>query len=240
MIYRFSLYVFVILLLTVSIASSYTVILKNGKRIEGAYLEENENAILIQDQDGVTLTFRKKTLDLDAMKETNSPQRHKEKAESESTNESAQTQPVDRKPKKVFTNEDLKDLPEISILGSEHPPEENSEEQHLEQAPDTYSNEKEMYWKERTMELANHLYEAEDVYLRLQQECDAAKEAFSFYVLNGYWGGGWAPVTDPAYVCDQANQAKAAYERWLVRLEEFQERARKEGALPGWIDPERL
>ncbi len=71
----------------------------------------------------------------------------------------------------------------------------------------------------------------------MQKECEDAKKFFDFYVLNRYWTSGWPMPSDPAYICDHANRAKAEYDRWLTRLEQFQERARREGALPGWIDP---
>ncbi len=243
------LFAFVGFLLTVSIASGYSVILKSGKTVDGVYLRETDTEILVKDKDGITLAFRKSTLDLDAMKEANSQTSQGEEPGNVSKKESDQTKPVEKKkseskPKKIFTNEDLKDLPELSIVGSENPQEipeeEATEEEANEGVPELYSSEAEAYWKDQTRELANHLYEAEDSYNLAQKDCEDAKKAFGFYFLNGYWASAWSAPSDPAYICDQASQAKAEYDRWLIRLEEFQERARKEGALPGWIDPERL
>jgi hypothetical protein len=241
-----------ILLFVIEVASAYTVILKNGKKVEGTYLEENDSQIVVRDKDGIVLTFRKTTLDLDAMSGVNPQTPQEQKPEAASTQDSAQTKPADpkpsdtkstQKPTKVFTNEDVKDLPELSVAGSEQPQEiaeeEAGPEESVQDEPDAYGVEAEMYWKDQTRKISNRLYEAEDNYTRVQKECDDAKEAFAWYALNGYWGGGFAPY-DPAYVCDQANQAKAVYDDWKSRFEEFQERARREGALPGWIDPERL
>lgn len=234
-----------VFLFTLSIASGYSVILKSGKTVEGAYLKETDSEILIKDKDGITLTFRKSTLDLVAMKEVNAQTSQGEEPESVSAKESKKTKPVENKKsesktKKVFTNEDIKDLPEPSIVGSAGPQEIPEEESTEEAPPDLHSLEAERYWKDRTRELADRLYDAEEYYNSVQKECEDAKKIFDFYVLNGYWTRGWPVPTDPAYICDQANHAKAEYERWLTRLEEFQERARREGALPGWIDPERL
>src|SRR6188508_2984960 len=96
--HRLLLSVFVILLFTVSTAFSYTVILKNGKHIKGRYVSDSENAIVIQDRDGVHLTFRKTTLDLDAMQKSNAAKEDKEEAERKDT-----PAPVEKKPAKVFT-----------------------------------------------------------------------------------------------------------------------------------------
>lgn len=242
----------VILLLAAGIASGYDVVLKNGKKIEGSYLKESDSEVLIRDKDGVTLRFRKSTLDLDAMDRANSQLRRVETPEPVPLKESPEVVPVKESPqakpapgqseskaKKVFTNEDLKELPELSYIASEHA-QENSEEEAPNLPPDPYSPEIENYWKNRTMEIADRLHQALDDYHALQQECDDAKAALSYYVLNGYWAGRFAPTTDPAQICDQANHAKAEYDRWALRLEEFQDYARKQGALPGWIDPERF
>lgn len=238
---------FAVVFFFIGIASGYSVILKSGKTINGTFLKETSSEILVQDSDGITLTFRKSTLDLAAMKEANSQTRQEENSEHLSTNDSNQTTPTEKsesKPKKVFTNEDIKDLPELSIVGSkeqqEIPEEEGTAPEPINEVPELYGSDAATYWKDQTRELASHLYEAEDQFNFMKKECEDTKKAFDYYVLNGYWARGWPAPIDPAYICDQANQAKAEYDRWLIRLEEFQERARKEGALPGWTDPERL
>lgn len=227
--------VVVFLAMTCSI-SAYTVLLKNGKRVEGILVDEKGTEILIKDKDGIVLTFRKTTLDLDAMTRLNA------KNDQESVDPSDEEECCEVKPelekrssseeKRVFTNEDLKDLPELSIMGPD--PAEIVDDD----IPDSLSPEAEAYWKEQTRELAIRLYEAEDNYNFMKKQCEDAQAAFAWYMLNGYWGAG-APY-DPSYVCDGAEQARTEYEHWKVRLEDFQEQARREGALPGWIDPDRL
>ncbi len=216
--------------------SAYTVLLKNGKRVEGILVEDKTAEILIRDKDGIVLTFRKATLDLDAMSKLNVT------SDGGSADTPDEETCCDAKPaienrstesKRVFTNEDLKDLPELSIMGPD--PAELVDDE----IPDSLSPEAEMYWKEQTRELATRLYEAEDNYNYVKKQCEDAKAAFAWYVLNGYWGAGMTPY-DPSYVCDGAEQVRAEYERWKDRLETLQEQARQEGALPGWVDPERL
>ena len=52
---------------SISSASAYTVIYKTGKRIEGTWLSEDQQAIRIKDKEGVVLSVKKTQLDLKAM-----------------------------------------------------------------------------------------------------------------------------------------------------------------------------
>lgn len=217
----------------------YTVLLKNGKKIEGIFVEENEEKILIKDKDGIVLTFRKGTLDLERMKQINT-----EKIESEPPPEKspqtrpAQTQNTEKNNKRVFKNEDLKDLPELSIIGSESSSDDPNEEMVAEDFEDQ-SLDAEAFWKEETRKLADRLYDAKDYYESLKKDCKDAQDALTWYVLNGIYLNSSVGF-ESQQICDEANQAKAEYEHWEQEMEEFQERARREGALPGWVDPERL
>jgi hypothetical protein len=227
------------------IAYGYTVILKNGKQIEGSFVEEDDSKILIKDKDGIILTFRKSTLDLDAMEELNEASDEAPAATCDSGDCGTQTlkneKEIRKPPKRIFTNEDLKDLPELSIAGSDTPVETTEpEEEPAYDASDDESIEAEAYWKEQTSKIAEQLNAAEDQYNSLKKNCEDARQELAFYVLNGYWGGNLAVAQDATYFCSQAEDAKTEWERWKGRLEDFQEQARREGALPGWVDPDRL
>ena len=50
---------------------SYTVVLKSGKKIEGTLLSEDENTLRIKDADGLTISYRKLQLDLEATRLAN-------------------------------------------------------------------------------------------------------------------------------------------------------------------------
>lgn len=231
--------VLLFLFASIHFVSAYTVLLKNGKKIEGIFVEENAEKILIKDKDGIVLTFRKSTLDLERMKQINT-----ENLESDSPSEKSiqtrptQTQNTEKNTKRVFKNEDLKDLPELSIIGSESSTDAPTEEEVVEDFEDQ-SMDAEAFWKEQTMKLADRLYESKDNYEYLKKECQDAQDALAYYVLNGIYMNSWLGF-EAQRICDQANQAKAEYERWELQMDEFQERARREGALPGWVDPERL
>lgn len=226
-------------------ALAYTVILKNGKQVQGTFVEDKGSTIEIKDHDGVLLTFRKSTLNLDKMLEVNAGESGS--AASAPVLPPAQTAPQDtgkpRSATKVYTNEDLKDLPELAVAGSEEPvtyPEETAaEDQPIQDNPAT-SFDPEAYWKSQTREIGNRLRQVEGDYEYLKQECENARETLKWYVLNGYLGVNLAVAQDATYFCDQANQAKAEWERQQRELEDFQDLARKEGALPGWIDPDRI
>lgn len=224
-------------------ALAYTVILKNGKQVQGTFVEDKGSTIEIKDRDGVLLTFRKSTLNLDKMLEVNGGESSAPAPGPTPTQTAPQDTEKPRKATKVYTNEDLKDLPELAVAGSDEPvtyPEETVAEDQPTQDKPAASFDAEAYWKSQTREIGTRLRQVEGDYEYLKQQCDNAREALKYYVLNGYMGVNLAVAQDATYFCDQANQAKAELERQQKDLEDFQDHARKEGALPGWIDPDRI
>jgi endonuclease YncB( thermonuclease family) len=88
---RWLLLILLAFLMSASFVMSYTVVLKNGNRIEGTLLSEDRDTIRIRNKSGIEATFHKTSLDLVAMEKLN--------------RNSKQTQPSD----KPFTNKDLED-----------------------------------------------------------------------------------------------------------------------------------
>jgi hypothetical protein len=104
--------IFVLLVPALAFAE-YKIVLKNGKVIEGKYLHEDASNIFIE-SNGVQMNFKKETLDLDKMKELNpqvsSPA--KPPAPRAASQPSAPKNAV-KKPARVYTAEDLKQMKEI-------------------------------------------------------------------------------------------------------------------------------
>lgn len=104
--------IFVLLVPTLAFAQ-YKVVLKNGKVIEGKYIHEDAANIFIE-SNGIQMNFKKETLDLDKMKELN-PQVSapaKSPAPKTASQPSTPKTPV-KKPARVYTTEDLKQMKEI-------------------------------------------------------------------------------------------------------------------------------
>jgi hypothetical protein len=106
--------ILILVLLVPTLAfAQYKVVLKNGKVIEGKYLNEDATNIFIE-SNGVQMNFKKETLDLDKMKELN-PQ-VSTPAKPPAPRAAAQPpvpKAVVKKPARVYTTEDLKQMKEI-------------------------------------------------------------------------------------------------------------------------------
>lgn len=88
------LLVLLVFLMSASYAMPYTVVFKNGNRIEGTLLSEDQDTIRIRNKSGIEATFHKTSLDLVAMGKLN---RNSEKAK-----------PPGKKDE-PYTNKDLED-----------------------------------------------------------------------------------------------------------------------------------
>jgi len=158
--------------------------------------------------------------------------------------------------KKVLTNEDVEHMPEVSIIGTEHTEESiegHANEEHAQPPRDDYA-EAEKYWKNETYKFKDELDQAREDAEALTKECDdlnkqaayAIVDPSQYIIINGVLvpvSGGYydsGVIQHAQEVCNHADQTKKDVENILKDLERFQERARREGALPGWIDPDRL
>jgi len=110
--FPFLLFIFCIAAAT---ASAYTVVLKNGKMMNGTLISETEQSILFKDDAGVQYSLKKANLDLDKMKDANAP-----KMEAPPPMEApATTKEAPKKKARVYTKEDVDSLrskyPELSL-----------------------------------------------------------------------------------------------------------------------------
>jgi hypothetical protein len=108
-------YFLFIFFIAAATASAYTVVLKNGKMMNGTLISETEQSILFKDDAGVQYSLKKANLDLDKMKEANAP-----KMEAPPPIETpVTTTEAPKKKARVYTKEDVDSLrskyPELSL-----------------------------------------------------------------------------------------------------------------------------
>jgi hypothetical protein len=242
-------------------------VLKNGKKLQGNIIKEDDQVYEFRDSEGIMLTIKKSQVDAEATNKLNPKQEITEGVAESQKQADAETsygnksvadiarEVRNKKPgtsKKVLTNEDLENMPEVSIIGTEHT--EESIEDHAAPPERDQFAEAEQYYKNETYKFKDELEKAREDADALAQECDdlnkqaayAIVDPSQYVIINGVLvpvsGGNYDPtvIQRAQLVCDHAQRAKEDVDRILKDLEKFQERARREGALPGWIDPDRL
>jgi hypothetical protein len=242
-------------------------VLKNGKKLLGEIINEDDKVYELRDSAGIVLTVKKSQVDLEATQKLNPIQ-----TKSEVTSQASEETKSELKPEnpsvadlaraaranrtgsaKVLRKEDLEQTPELSIIGTTQS-EESIEDHNTPPPADHYSEKNEQYWKDQTRQFATDLHRAQDDVNFLTKECDdlnkqaayAIVDPSQYIVVNGVLipisGSGYDSTTirRAEEVCYQSEQAKRELTRIEKELEAFQEDARKQGALPGWIDPDRL
>jgi hypothetical protein len=238
-------------------------VLKNGKKLQGTILHEDDKIYELRDTTGIVLTVKKSQIDPEATRiekqskpasDVSKEPEPEAKPDSPSVAELAKAARANRTgTAKVLRKEDLEKTPELSIIGTT----ESAERIQDHSAPppaDHLSQKNEEYWKSQTRQFANDLHRARDDVDYLTKECDdlnkqaayAIVDPTQYMVINGVL----VPISGSGYdydtirraqeTCDHAEQAKRELAQIERELEQFQEEARRQGALPGWIDPDRL
>ncbi len=136
------------------------------------------------------------------------------------------------KKEKIITNQTLKELKgNISIMGSESEKKEEEKVELTGESPKAGGKD-ENYWRNLKMEIETKVAQA-------AKKMENLKEEINTFYRNFY------SIDDPARreqiqvkiveSTRMLEEAQEELERSKKELEEFRERARKEGALPGWI-----
>src|SRR5207244_10726906 len=86
------------LLIVSNLALGFTVVLKSGKKIEGAWLDEDRDTIRLKDEKGTILVFRKSTLDFEAMRAASRMQTSAAQQTQRNTNNSTQQTTAEQTP----------------------------------------------------------------------------------------------------------------------------------------------
>jgi hypothetical protein len=240
-------------------------VLKNGKRLEGKIIHEDDKVYEFRDSTGIVLTVKKSQVDAEGTQKLNAEQKELDTAaevsketKTESSTEDTSVADLARVARanrtgtaRTLRKEDLEKTPELSIIGTTQS--EDRIEDHV-PPPDHLSEKNEDYWKNQTRQFANDLRRVRDDVELLGKECDdlnkqagyAIVDPSQYMVINGVL----VPISGSGYdytiiqraqeVCFQSEQAKKELARIEKELQEFQEDARRKGALPGWIDPDRI
>jgi hypothetical protein len=118
-----------ILLLSVApFAHCYTVITRTGKRVEGTLISEQTSTVLIKDSQGILISFKSETLDWKAMQLANVPRpiEQESKPAVSSVRKEVSLTEIARRTReqrsgkaRVFTLDDLRRAPELSVMGSD-------------------------------------------------------------------------------------------------------------------------
>ncbi|PWT92926.1 MAG: hypothetical protein C5B54_02705 [Acidobacteria bacterium] len=109
------------LIICSQLAFAHYIVLKSGKRIEGDIVQEDATTVHVKQPDGVIITLKKDQLDLSATfmeNETAAREQAQTKQSTQTEKNLKQTQTKKAGSTQTFTNEDVKKMPEISVLGT--------------------------------------------------------------------------------------------------------------------------
>ncbi len=259
--------VIVLLVLSQTVCSAYTVVLKTGERIEGSYITEDDEMIWLKNKSGYVINLKKDKVDDQETALANyrpgdtgitKPQPDWKAAPRSVADIAREERKKTQKtgpPKRVYTNKDVAPAPApghpVVIVDVDTPPENGNQQPQTEPAT-IEAIERE--WKEKTMTFVDRISKVRAEADRLQRNCNASllavierQPSFTVEESDGRKVDIPCPVEDwdaravPNYrYCEEASQAEERYKALLQEFEDFKERARREGALPGWIDPDRF
>lgn len=105
---------------------AYTAVLKSGKKIEGTLVLQDETSVQVKGNDGITLRLNRSSIDEGATAAANTSIQVETRPAADPQGESKSglsetpttLQKQSNEKTRVLTNEDLKDMPEVSVLGS--------------------------------------------------------------------------------------------------------------------------
>jgi hypothetical protein len=228
-------------ILFVNVCQAYTVILLNGKQLNGTLLGEDSVTIQLRDPaSGVVLSVKKSNVDLNATAAANVPVQRStpemisnfpERIPEKSVVEVAREVRAARKGQsRIYTRDDLNKVPEISYgneveLQSEHIKSDRSESLD------------ESYWRKSATIFRKELASLRERKITTGFSCEKAREKRSSQI----YGGNRRPSNlndafeEPAECKrDEEIQAQLSDAEW--RWDEFTERARKAGVPWQWIE----
>ena len=231
-----------LILVFCQLSFGYTVILKSGKKMEGTWIGEDSFTLQMKDNTGILLSFRKSVLDLEAMKTVNESS-HPEtlpvqettirwgKAESEKPSLVELAQETKKKrgvPSRTLTLGDLRDAPELSVLGSDGPAFAT-----VESTPVPREDE----WRSASRALRKDLDSLRDRKISAGAACSKAREKLATKLSKPHRNSvNLLPLFEDPAECLRASeidrQLRDAERRW----EEHEDRARKAEVPWQWLE----
>lgn len=221
---------------------AYTVILKSGKRIEGTFIAEDKATLQIKDSRGVILSFKRELLDLDFMARENAKSEsdppkptedavtvRKHSREIDLVAFAEQTQKERTGSARVVTTADLDSAPELTILGTEDEP-------HPDEVTQPTDRD-EQRWRKEAVNLKKEISRLREKRISLEVSCQNAGQRLSERRTR--------PSREPVPLlpsfekppeCERLEEIDDQLEEAQMRLENFEERARRAEIPWQWLE----
>lgn len=221
---------------------SYDLILKNGKVIKGKLVSEDQEKIVVEDESGTKMNFKKTSVDIEKTTAANqiveAPQTPvAPEAPKEEVKAAEPAKP--KKPARKFTERDLYRLrskypmsggsgaPAVSEDGQEEPaaeemgnPEERSEEE----------------WKSISQDLLAKVKELEEIQKQSTADCQMMQGAtIQTHIVTNEKGETQNMQETTKEICQQSEDARAMLEQAKQDYDSILEEAKHEAVPPGWI-----
>lgn len=223
----------ILLFLIVPMTFGYELILKNGKKIEGTIVSEDEEKYTLKDKTGLILNFKKIIVDLEKTAAANKPAEQKPVAETKESEKTVkeETAVKPKKPARVYDQSD------VYRLRSEYPMESGAGVQFEEGKPDSAAKGRSgEEWQEITQGLLAAIRSAEEAHQQLAAKCKEFQGAtIQTHIAVAPDGKPTDLVQAKEEACQAAEDAKAAVERARQEHAAAVAQARQENVLPGYI-----
>jgi hypothetical protein len=229
---------FLFLFLTICIpAHCFTVILKNGKRIQGTLISEDEQSLQFKGQDGIFISFKKAALDFEAMENQNkSPEIAKSDPPLEHRNsislvELARETKSNRTGRsRTLSDRDIAALPEVSVIGK-------ADEPVLMANSPRVSPSDEKYWRKEAQVLKEKLAGARSRKDQAIEQCSRARNNLVHQPVRHRKGEVVVlQISAEPKECAQAEEKNEALQRLEQQWNDFCERARHADVPWQWIE----
>ncbi|HSE41661.1 MAG TPA: hypothetical protein VLH08_12940, partial [Acidobacteriota bacterium] len=179
-----------------------TLVLKNGKKIQGTIIKEDAESYKIKDLEGIVILVKKSQINPEASvinKESTSESIPQAKTAPESSQTAQSVADVAREARdkkkgnvRVLRKEDLDKMPEVSIIGTDEPIEEKPAQSDSSSATSEQSEE---YWKSETRKFGEEIRRAESEVELLNKQCEefgkqaayAMIDPTQYVMVNGVW-----------------------------------------------------
>ena len=231
---------FWLLILSLCVASQsfgYTVILKNGKKIEGTLVSENSDVYIIKGADGIQMNTKKSLVDADKTVSANQPSPAvvaKAPSNAPPKTETKQDHPAEpRKAGRTITQEDLEKLRQKYDLGQGTFSEGSAGG---EEAKDSDEESGSSDLRSEASDLRDRIKQAEESYADLQKGCDFAS-SMTTQGGTATKNGERVSISDSKEeVCGAADDAKKAVEDAKSDYDTFVKSAKSQGVTQDWLE----
>jgi hypothetical protein len=204
------------------------VILKSGKRIEGQFLGEDSSTLQLKDAGGIVLSFKKTILDESATDAANA---------APVKNDFKNSTLVHKTSKRIYTNDDISKMPELSVIQGDGYESSNAEVEALDTPLTRADPKEERSWRGRAASLKKELARLRERRIQAEASCEKSRQNASNHLAS--------PQKKPVNLLSIFEQSSAckmldeidrqildAEERW----DDFETEARRAEVPWQWLD----